>query len=197
MSSGKITDVRAREILDCRGWPTVQADVYVDGKLTGRADVPAGRSTGTHEACVLADGDPQRYRGLGVLKAVANVNGPIHDLLVGMDVTEQRKIDMAMVSLDGTPNKKRMGANAILGASLACARAGAAVCGVVWACPSPMAHMGPSLFSGAMPRWLRRLASCQARRHWTRKSVWLPASVGACIPARWSAVAMSWSPIFP
>lgn len=144
MSSGKITDVRAREILDCRGWPTVQADVYVDGKLTGRADVPAGRSTGTHEACVLADGDPQRYRGLGVLKAVANVNGPIHDLLVGMDVTEQRKIDMAMVSLDGTPNKKRMGANAILGASLACARAGAAVCGVpLYRYLNPFAHILP------------------------------------------------------
>ena len=130
MRSNKITDIRAREIIDCRGWPTVQVDVYVDDRMMGRADVPAGRSTGLHEAFVLTDRDPKRYRGLGMRKAVANVMGPLRKALLGHDVTEQRKIDYAMVDLDGTPNKKKLGANAILGVSLAAARAGAAVCGL-------------------------------------------------------------------
>jgi len=130
MSANTISKVTAREIIDCRGWPTVQADVWVDGKLKGRADVPSGRSTGTHEAHELRDADPGRYRGLGVLKAVEHVNGEIQDALVGMDVTEQRRIDMSLKMLDGTPNKSRLGANAILGASLAAARAGAAICGL-------------------------------------------------------------------
>ncbi|TAM57547.1 phosphopyruvate hydratase [bacterium] len=130
MTTGKITDVRAREIVDCRGWPTVQADVYVDGRLQGRADVPAGRSTGAHEAHVLHDGDPKRYRGLGVRRAVANVEGPIRDALTGFDVTQQRQLDATLVQLDGTPDKQRLGANAILGVSLAAARAGAAVSGI-------------------------------------------------------------------
>jgi enolase len=125
-----ITDVRAREIIDCRGWPTVQADVYVNGGLAGRADVPAGRSTGSREAFVLIDGDPKRYRGLGMRKAVANVGGPIREALIGIDVTDQRRVDGAMLALDGTANKSRLGANAILGASLANARAGAAATGV-------------------------------------------------------------------
>jgi enolase len=144
MPSKKITDVRAREIIDCRGWPTVQADIYVDGALAGRADVPAGRSTGFHEAHVLTDGDPKRYRGLGVKKAVANIEGPIRDILVGLNVTEQRKIDFAMVQLDGTPNKNKLGANAILGASLAVARAGAAVAGVpLYQYLNPFGHVLP------------------------------------------------------
>lgn len=130
MRSNKITDIRAREIIDCRGWPTVQVDIYVDDRMMGRADVPAGRSTGLHEAFVLTDRDPKRYRGLGMRKAVANVVGPIRKALLGRDVTEQRKIDYAMIELDGTPNKKKLGANAILGVSLAVARAGAAVCGL-------------------------------------------------------------------
>lgn len=125
-----ITDLRAREIIDCRGWPTVQVDVYVEGRMAGRADVPAGRSTGTHEAFVLTDGDKSRYRGLGVRKAVANVVGPLRDAVVGLDVTEQGKIDKIMIDLDGTPNKRRLGANAILGISLAVARAAAAACGL-------------------------------------------------------------------
>lgn len=125
MSSNKITDIKAREIIDCRGWPTVQVDVYVDGKLTGRADVPAGRSTGIHEAFVLLDGDQKRYRGLGVRKAIANIVGEIKNAILGLNVTEQRKIDQIMIDLDGTPNKQRLGANAILGVSLAVARAGA------------------------------------------------------------------------
>ena len=123
MSSFQISDVKAREIIDCRGWPTVQADVYVDGRLAGRADVPAGRSTGSHEAHVLLDGNPNRYRGLGVSKAIDNVNKIIAPSLVGWDVTEQRKIDLSMLELDGTPNKENLGANAILGVSLAVARA--------------------------------------------------------------------------
>lgn len=125
-----ISDVRAREIIDCRGWPTVQVDVYVGGILTGRADVPAGRSTGSHEAFVLTDGDSNRYQGRGMRKAVGNVNGPIRDALIGRDVREQLKIDFSMIELDGTSNKKKLGANAILGVSLAVARAGAAAAGL-------------------------------------------------------------------
>jgi len=130
MSSLKITKACAREIIDCRGWPTVQADVWVDGRLMGRADVPSGRSTGSHEAHVLLDGDADRYRGLGVLKAVENVNNIIGPELAGWEVTEQRKIDMAMKEMDGTPRKNNLGANAILGVSLAVARAAANACGL-------------------------------------------------------------------
>ena len=113
MSSFKITKIHAREIIDCRGWPTVQADVWVDGRLMGRADVASGRSTGSHEAHVLLDGDKSRYRGLGVLKAVENVNNVIGPELVGWEVTEQRKIDLVMKEMDGTANKSKLGANAI------------------------------------------------------------------------------------
>ena len=130
MGRFEITDVKAREIIDCRGWPTVQADLWVDGELAGRADVAQGRSTGTHEAHVLFDGESDRYSGQGVLKAVANVNGEIAELVRGMDVTDQRKIDVAMCGLDGTPDKSRLGANAIVGVSLAVARAAANVCGM-------------------------------------------------------------------
>ena len=125
-----ITDLRAREIVDCRGWPTLQADIHVDGRLAGRADVPAGRSTGIHEAKVLTDGDPKRYRGLGVRKAVANVDGPLREALVGKDVTDLRHLDRVMIELDGTPDKSNLGANAILGVSAAAARAGAFVTGL-------------------------------------------------------------------
>ena len=130
MAKFKISKVTAREIIDCRGWPTVQADIWVNGELKGRADVPAGRSTGANEAHELRDGDQNRYKGLGVLKAVDNVNNEINQGIVGMDVTEQRKIDMTMKDLDGTPNKSRLGANAISGVSLAVARSAANVCGV-------------------------------------------------------------------
>ena len=144
MRSNKITDVKAREIIDCRGWPTVQVDVYVEGELAGRADVPAGRSTGQHEAFVLTDGDPKRYRGLGVLKAVTNVEQAIRETVLGFDVTEQRKIDLAMIELDGTPNKKKLGANSILGVSLAVARAGAARCGLpLYRYLNPFGHVLP------------------------------------------------------
>ncbi len=125
----EISDIRAREIIDCRGWPTVQVDVWVDGIMAGRADVPQGRSTGTHEARVLHDGG-NRYFGQGVRQAVSNVTGEIAEAVLGMDVTEQRRIDQVMCELDGTPNKNRLGANAILGVSLAVARAGAQVSGL-------------------------------------------------------------------
>ena len=126
----QITHIKAREIIDCRGWPTIQVDTYVDGNLAGRADVPQGRSTGAYEAHVLLDGDKERYQGQGMLKAVANINGPITEALLGIDVTEQRKIDQIMCALDGTSNKSDLGANAILGVSLSVARAGAFCCSV-------------------------------------------------------------------
>ena len=120
-----ILDITAREILDSRGNPTVEVDVRLEDGSFGRAAVPSGASTGAHEAVELRDGG-KRYGGKGVEKAVAAVNGEIFDALCGMDAEEQIKIDRAMISLDGTPNKARLGANAILGASLAVAKAAAA-----------------------------------------------------------------------
>jgi enolase len=122
----KITDIKAREILDSRGNPTVEVKVWVEGGFMGRAAVPSGASTGTHEALELRDGNPKRYGGKGVLKAVRNVNVVIREKVLGMEVTAQRALDAAMLKLDGTPNKRRLGANAILGVSLAAARAAAA-----------------------------------------------------------------------
>jgi enolase len=121
-----IESVVAREVLDSRGNPTVEVEVTLYGGAWGRAIIPSGASTGVHEALELRDGDKARYGGKGVARAVENVNTAISELLVGWDATEQRAIDMAMIDLDGTPNKSRMGANAILGASLAVARAAAA-----------------------------------------------------------------------
>ncbi len=120
-----ISDIRGREIIDSRGNPTVEVDVLLDDGSFGRAAVPSGASTGIHEAVELRDGDPQRYMGKGVLKAVANVNNPIREALVGQDATAQAVVDQIMVDLDGTPNKGRLGANAILGVSLAVAKAAA------------------------------------------------------------------------
>ncbi len=120
-----IADITAREILDSRGNPTVEVEVLLESGATGRAAVPSGASTGAHEAVELRDGDKSRYGGKGVLKAVANVQGEILDAIAGMDATEQVAIDNAMIDLDGTPNKGRLGANAILGVSLAVAKAAA------------------------------------------------------------------------
>ena len=120
-----IIDIHAREILDSRGNPTVEVDVILEDGTMGRAAVPSGASTGAHEAVERRDGDKGRYMGKGVLEAVAAVNGEIAEALVGFDVTEQVAIDEAMIELDGTSNKGRLGANAILGVSLACAKAGA------------------------------------------------------------------------
>ena len=125
-----IADVHAREILDSRGNPTVEVDVRLaDGSL-GRAAVPSGASTGEHEAVELRDDDPARYLGKGTHNAVANVQREIAPVLTGLDALEQNQIDQAMIDLDGTPNKARLGANAILGASLACAKAAAQFCGL-------------------------------------------------------------------
>ncbi|MBS0539536.1 MAG: phosphopyruvate hydratase [Proteobacteria bacterium] len=120
-----IVDIRAREILDSRGNPTVEVDVELESGATGRAAVPSGASTGAHEAVELRDGDKKRYGGKGVLKAVQSVNAEVMDLLSGLDARDQIKIDRAMIDLDGTPNKSRIGANAILGVSLAVAKAAA------------------------------------------------------------------------
>ncbi|MCL7409989.1 phosphopyruvate hydratase [Marivivens donghaensis] len=120
-----IIDIHAREILDSRGNPTVEVDVILEDGTMGRAAVPSGASTGAHEAVEKRDGDKSRYMGKGVLEAVAAVNGEIAETLVGYDVLEQVEIDEAMIELDGTPNKGRLGANAILGVSLAVAKAAA------------------------------------------------------------------------
>lgn len=121
----KISSIHAREILDSRGNPTVEVDVMLSDGTTARAAVPSGASTGVHEALELRDGDKKRYGGKGVLKAVENVNGPIAKCLKGQDALDQSGVDNSMLGLDGTPNKNKLGANAILGVSLAVARAAA------------------------------------------------------------------------
>ena len=121
----QIIGIRGRQILDSRGNPTVEVDVYTDQGAMGRAAVPSGASTGVHEACELRDGDKSQYLGKGVLQAVNNVNTVLNEELQGMFVSEQKAIDTKMIELDGTENKSRLGANAILGVSLACAKAAA------------------------------------------------------------------------
>ena len=125
-----IEKVIGREILDSRGNPTVEVDVILDNGVMGRASVPSGASTGIYEACELRDADPARYLGKGVLQAVEYVNGEIAALLAGKNVLEQAAIDRLLIRLDGTPNKSRLGANAILGTSLACAKAAANALGI-------------------------------------------------------------------
>ena len=120
-----IIDIHAREILDSRGNPTVEVDVILEDGTMGRAAVPSGASTGAYEAVEKRDGDKSRYMGKGVLEAVAAVNGEIAEELVGFDATEQVAVDQAMIELDGTENKGRLGANAILGVSMAVAKAAA------------------------------------------------------------------------
>lgn len=125
-----IVEIRGREILDSRGNPTVEVEVFLETGEVGRAAVPSGASTGKYEALELRDGDARRYMGKGVLKAVENVNGPIAEELVGRDALDQAGIDRALLELDGTENKSSLGANAILGCSLACAKAASAFCGL-------------------------------------------------------------------
>ena len=125
-----IIDIEGREILDSRGNPTVEVDVRLEDGSFGRAAVPSGASTGAHEACELRDGDKKRYLGRGVEKAVAAVNGELFDALCGMEAEEQVRLDRAMIALDGTANKNRLGANAILGVSLAVAKAAAEAAGL-------------------------------------------------------------------
>ena len=129
----EIVDIIGREIIDSRGNPTVEVDVFVEdekGTSVGRAAVPSGASTGIYEACELRDGDRGRYLGKGVLNAVDNINNEIADALIGFNVLDQVEIDNTLIALDGTPNKSRLGANAILGVSLACAKAAAEAVGV-------------------------------------------------------------------
>jgi len=120
-----IAEVRGRQVLDSRGNPTVEAEIFLDGGASASAIVPSGASTGEHEAVELRDGDPKVYLGKGVLKAVENVNGEIADAVAGFDAADQRGLDAKMIELDGTPNKGRLGANAILAVSMAAARAAA------------------------------------------------------------------------
>ena len=126
----EIVDVMAREILDSRGNPTVEVEVTLDDGTIGRASVPSGASTGMYEACELRDGDKSRYLGKGVQTAVENVNGEIAEAMLGLNVLDQASIDRMLIDIDGTPNKTRLGANAILGVSLACAKAAAEATGV-------------------------------------------------------------------
>jgi enolase len=126
----EIIDVYAREILDSRGNPTIEVEVTLSSDIVGRASVPSGASTGEHEMLELRDGDPERYLGKGVLTAIDNVINKIEPEIIGRDCLNQREIDYAMIELDGTENKSRLGANAILGVSLACAKAAAEVVGL-------------------------------------------------------------------
>src|SRR5262245_16690344 len=129
MPADTITDIHAREILDSRGTPTLEVEMRLEGGAQARAAVPSGASTGSHEAHELRDGDPKRYGGKGVLKAVANVNGEIATAVRGRSVSGQEELDRVLIDLDGTPSKARLGANAILGVSLAAAHAAAATRG--------------------------------------------------------------------
>src|SRR6201998_3261236 len=128
--STKITRVRARQVIDSRGNPTVEADVYLESGAFGRAAVPSGASTGEHEALELRDGDKSKFLGKGVLKAVQNANTEIAKAVAGLDAADQRALDHKMISLDGTPTKSRLGANAILAVSMAATRAAAAAQGI-------------------------------------------------------------------
>ncbi len=125
----EIADVMGREILDSRGNPTVEVEVTLSDGTVGRAAVPSGASTGAYEACELRDGDPDRYLGKGVLKAVESVNTEIAEAVLGLNALDQTSLDKLLIELDGTPNKSRLGANAILGVSLACAKAAALATG--------------------------------------------------------------------
>ena len=125
-----ITEVYAREILDSRGNPTVEVEVWLEDGSVGRAAVPSGASTGAHEAVELRDGDKERYGGKGVSKAVDNVNDVIAEALIGLEATRQTEIDEMLIRLDGTPNKGKLGANAVLGVSMAVAKAAANSCGL-------------------------------------------------------------------
>jgi len=143
MNKFKITAIKAREILDCRWTPTVRVEVQVNNEIIGQADAPAGRSTGSNEASELRDNE-ERFNGLGVTKAVKNVNEIIAPALIGMDVTEQRKIDYKMIELDGTKNKENLGGNAIIAVSLACARAAASATDLpLYRYINPNAHVLP------------------------------------------------------
>ena len=156
-----ITKIHGREILDSRGNPTVEVEVHLSDGSIGRASVPSGASTGIYEACELRDGDPGRYLGKGVRNAVHNINTEIAEALMGANTLDQAAIDRTLIELDGTPNKSRLGANAILGVSLACAKAAAASLGLslyryigginAKVLPVPMCSARPSPAVTSMP----------------------------------------------
>jgi hypothetical protein len=157
-----VAAIRAREVLDCRGLPTVQVDVVLDGGVTGTADVPSGRSTGSNEAHELRDGG-ERFGGFGVREAVANVSGEIAETMIGVPLADQRTLDRALVDLDGTADKSRLGANAILGVSLAAARARAAASGTpLYRALNANAHLLPVPPRSSW-RWPRSCSSATAR----------------------------------
>ncbi len=159
----KIKTIRAREILDSRGNPTVEVEIVLDDGSLGRAAVPSGASTGAHEAVELRDGDKARYLGKGVLKAVNNVNELIAPKLVGHDVFAQAALDRLLLDLDGTPNKAKLGANAILGVSMAVAHAAAAALRLA-ALPLPRRHQRQAPAGADDERPQRRQARRQQRR---------------------------------
>ena len=130
----KIKNIIGREILDSRGNPTVEVDVYLENGIMGRAAVPSGASTGEREALELRDGDKSRFQGKGVLKAVHNVNTILRENLIGMEVEDQKALDQKMIELDGTKTKSNLGANAILGVSMASLKAAAKKCGETTLC---------------------------------------------------------------
>ena len=138
-----IESIQARQILDSRGNPTIEVEVFLDGGTMGRAAVPSGASTGEHEAIELRDGDKSHYLGKGVLKAVQNVQEIIEPELLEIDVTDQVLIDRILCELDGTPNKEKLGANAILGVSLAVAHAGANAIGLPLSSTSVVSRPAP------------------------------------------------------
>ena len=154
----KITGVRGREIIDSRGNPTVEADVVTESGAFGRAAVPAGASMGSHEAVELRDGDQARFSGKGVTRAVAGVNGEIAQVLLGFDVCDQRTLDRRLIELDGTPNKSRLGANALLAVSLAARQSrrlrawATSVCSPRRRSPSPVAGADDQHSERRLPR---------------------------------------------
>ncbi len=147
----KIIDIKGREVLDSRGNPTVEADVILEGGIIASACAPSGASTGSREALELRDGDKSRYLGKGVLKAVATINGPIRELLLGKDATDQEALDRAMIELDGTENKATLGANSILAVSLAAAKAAAQAKGMPLYAHIAELNGTPSVYSMPVP----------------------------------------------
>ena len=158
--STKIASVHGRQILDSRGNPTVEADVRLEDGTIGRGAVPSGASTGEHEAIELRDGDKSHYLGKGVLKAVGHINTDIAKVVAGMDASDQRALDKKMIDADGTPNKSKFGANAILAVSMAAARAAAA------ACEAALIQISRALFE----RFFRQHTACAHDEHseWRR-----------------------------
>src|SRR5581483_10367418 len=173
----QIKAIQAREILDSRGNPTIEVETTLIDGTSARAAVPSGASTGGHEAVELRDGDPNRYGGKGVLRAVANVNETIAPRLVGIDCCEQESIDETLIALDGTPNKSRLGANAILGVSLAVSTSRSS-----WSCRS--ARPASARRCAGEPRSITPWAVCWRAAAWPPTSAMRAASPRRCLATR-------------